>query len=146
MDEKLPTMLDFKKLKKEGLSFINEFDGVHWTNLNPSDPGVTVLDQIVFALTELGYCTDFPVKDLLTQRNGKIKFKNQFYQAQEILTSSPVQAQDYIKFLLDRTQGHVNAQFVVPKASKPVLEVIEAYLDVDSEEKDLKQKKAGKSS
>lgn len=144
MDEKLPTMLDFKKLKKEGLSFINEFDGVHWTNLNPSDPGVTVLDQIVFALTELGYCTDFPVKDLLTQRNGKIKFKNQFYQAQEILTSSPVQAQDYIKFLLDRTQGHVNAQFVVPKASKPVLEVIEAYLDVDSEEKDLKQKKAGK--
>jgi hypothetical protein len=97
----LPLTQDFKSLKDEALGFIQEYGGWEWTNLNPSDPGVTILDQVCYALTELGYCNDFPVSDILTAANGKLHTKNQFYLPEQILTTSPITFNDYRKYLLD---------------------------------------------
>ena len=62
IDTQLPLELDFKALKAEGLAYIQRHSSSEWTNLNPSDPGVTILEQLCYAFTELGYCANFPIK------------------------------------------------------------------------------------
>ncbi|NTE05726.1 hypothetical protein G6M26_21040 [Agrobacterium tumefaciens] len=102
LDTPLPVTQNFKLLKEEALAFIQAFGGYEWTNLNTSDPGVTIVDQLCYALTELGYCTDFSIKDILTRSDGKLTLKNQFYLPEQILTTSPVSLEDYRKYLIDR--------------------------------------------
>ncbi|NHN24925.1 hypothetical protein FIA58_004470 [Flavobacterium jejuense] len=101
IDLPLPITQDFKSLKKEGLAHIQKVSGNEWTNLNPSDPGVTILDQLCYALTELGYCNDFPISDILTNSDDKLILKDQFYLPKEILTTSPITCNDYIKYIVD---------------------------------------------
>ncbi|NQY29153.1 MAG: hypothetical protein HRT69_06750 [Flavobacteriaceae bacterium] len=101
LDEPLPLNQNFKAIKEKGLAYIQEFSGTEWTNFNPSDPGITILDQVCFALTELGYCNNFPVQDILTNKEGALEFENQFFTPEQILTTSPVTIEDYRKYLID---------------------------------------------
>ena len=112
----LPITQDFTSLKNEGLDYITKIAGSEWTNLNPSDPGITILDQLCYALTELGYCNDFPVKDIVTDQNDKLIVKDQFYLPSEILTTSPVTCNDYIKYIIDEVPEVENA-IIVPLQS-----------------------------
>lgn len=112
IDTPLPLSQDFNGLKNEGLAFIQEHMGNEWTNLNPSDPGVTILEQVCYALTELGYCNDFSIQDLLTSKNGELDLADQFYQPAQILTTAPVTINDYRKYLVDAVAGVENAVLV----------------------------------
>lgn len=109
VNDQLPLSQDFKSLKQEGLAFIQQYSNTNWTNLNPSDPGITILDQVCFALTELGYCNDFKVEDILTSKDGTLSLDDQFYLPQDILTSSPITCADYIKYIADGVAGVHNA-------------------------------------
>lgn len=132
IDNKLPLNQDFKSLKEEGLAYIQEYSNDAWTNLNASDPGVTILDQVCFALTELGYCNDFPVKDILTGPDGKLHFKNQFYLPEDILTTSPVTTLDYIKYIVDGVNGVKNAIIIsAPYTGSADINVYQLYLLID---------------
>lgn len=108
----LPKSQDFESLKAEGLAYIQQYGGKDWTNLNASDPGVTILEQVCYALTELGYCNDFSIADILTDENGNINFENQFYLPENILTTAPVTIEDYRKYLIDGIEGVGNAVIV----------------------------------
>lgn len=108
VDVQLPLELDFKSLKAEGLAYIQKHSGTEWSNLNPSDPGVTILEQLCYAFTELGYCANFSIKDILTQKNGKLTVDNQFYTPQDILTTSPITIGDYTKYIIDRVESVKN--------------------------------------
>jgi hypothetical protein len=101
-DTPMPKTQNFHWLKAKGIEYAQKLSGSEWTNFNNSDPGVTILDQLCYALTELGYCNDFPIEDILTQADGSINFQNQFYLPDEILTCSPVTIDDYRKLILDR--------------------------------------------
>ncbi len=105
VDLPLPPGQDFTFLKGEGLAFIQQHSGTQWTNLNPSDPGVTILDQVCYALTELGYCIGFPIADILTGPDGKLNLKDQFYLPEQILTSAPVTPDDYRKCVIAEVSG-----------------------------------------
>lgn len=105
----LPITQDFKSLKEEALAYVQTYGANTWTNLNPSDPGVTIIDQLCYALTELGYCNGFTISDILTGSNGKLQLKNQFYLPENILTTSPVTFTDYKKYLIDSVDGLKNA-------------------------------------
>lgn len=107
-DTPLAPNQDFNYLKEQALAYIQEKSGNNWSNLNASDPGITILDQVCYALTELGYCNDFDIRDILTKRDGKIHYKNQFYLPQDILTTSPVTIVDYRKFVIDGVSGVAN--------------------------------------
>lgn len=100
-DETLPISQSFTRLKQEGIRYITELNGHLWTNFNESDPGVTILDQVCYALTELGYVSDFSIEDVLTKKNGEICYHNQFF-TQEILTSAPITIQDYCLYVLEK--------------------------------------------
>lgn len=112
-DAPLPLNQDFKALKEKGLEFIQSLNGTEWTNFNPSDPGVTILEQLCFALTELGYCADFPIEDILATEDGSLQIKEQFYLPDEILTTAPITINDYRKLLIDALPLVFNA-LVIP--------------------------------
>ncbi|PCI96270.1 MAG: hypothetical protein COB15_10900 [Flavobacteriales bacterium] len=105
IDKPLPLNQNFKGLKEEAISYLQEFSGKEWTNFNPSDPGITILEQVCFALTELGYCNNFPIQDILTREDGELELENQFYTPEQILTTSPVTIADYRKYLIDGIDG-----------------------------------------
>ena len=93
----LPLELNFQELKSRGISYIEDHSDTNWTNFNPSDPGITILEQLCFAYTELGYCGDFSMKDILTQKDGTLLIDEEFYLPQDILTTSPITVNDYRK-------------------------------------------------
>ena len=61
-NDALPYGMDFLKLKKEGIDIAQELSGDIWTDYNEHDPGITILENQVYALTELSYKTSFPAE------------------------------------------------------------------------------------
>ena len=125
-DGPLPIDQDFKILKETGIAYIQSYSNYEWSNLNPSDPGITILDQICYALTELGYCNDFSIEDILTNEKGKIEFKNQFFLAEQILTTTPTNVNDYKKFLIDEVKEILNV--IILSASNSKIELCEKQI------------------
>jgi len=85
----------------EGIREIQKLSGAVWTHFNESDPGVTVFQQIVYGLMDLGYRSAVPVTDLLADKDGSIALEGQFFEGSEILTSHPVTVTDYRILVLD---------------------------------------------
>ncbi len=132
IDSPLPPDQDFRYLKEEGHAFIQQCMGYQWTNFNASDPGVTILDQVCYALTELGYCNAFPVAEILTGPDGNLQTEDQFYLPEEILTSSPLTIGDYRKFIVDAVEGVENALIIVyPHNIGPLNSCYQVYLSID---------------
>ncbi len=97
---------EFERLRSEGLRMLQELGGQNWTDYNVHDPGVTMLETLCYALTDLGYRADLPVADLLTGANGKIDFVRQSLHVPEtIYACRPATAEDYRRVLLDRVPG-----------------------------------------
>lgn len=94
--------LNFEFLRSSGIALIQQLAGKNWTDFNLHDPGVTILEQLCFAITELAYRTDFPIEDLLANEKGVIDYdKNAFFTREEILTTNPVTINDYRKVIID---------------------------------------------
>ncbi len=95
--------LDFASLRKDGIARAQELAGNIWTDYNLHDPGVTILEQLCFGLTELAYQANVPVADYLANERGLIDFNHYaLYKPQDILPTRPVTAEDYCKCLLDQ--------------------------------------------
>ena len=58
--------LDFQSLRLRGLDWLQRYAGERWTDYNVHDPGVTLLEALVYGLTDLAYRVDFATADLLT--------------------------------------------------------------------------------
>ncbi|HZL12351.1 MAG TPA: hypothetical protein VFC65_20390 [Prolixibacteraceae bacterium] len=96
--------LDFSELHEMGLAYIQELSGDVWTDYNSHDPGVTILEQLCYSLTDIANRISLPVEDLLTtekddQPNMII---NAFLPPSSILTSLPVTIDDTRKMIIDR--------------------------------------------
>ena len=96
--------LDYAFLKEEGTRLIQELAGKIWTDYNEHDPGVTTLEQLCYALTELSYRAEFPLQDLLIDKpNGKIDARRQaLFIPRRILPCNPLTENDYRKLIVDR--------------------------------------------
>jgi len=103
-DEPLDRALDYAALKAEGTEVVQRLAGDIWTDYNESDPGVTTLEQLCYALTELAYRAELPVEDLLLDRpGGGIHPRRQaLYPARRIFPCNPLTEIDIRKLLLDR--------------------------------------------
>ena len=106
-----PDYLDFFHLRKLGIEHIQELGSDIWTDYNLHDPGITILEVLCYALTDLGYRNNLDIKDLLT-RSEEQKAKeeltvfnlprdNNFFTAAEILSCNPVTITDFRKLLID---------------------------------------------
>lgn len=110
----IPEQQSFTFLKQQGIKHLKRLAGQVWTNYNDSDPGVTILDQVVYALTELGYVNSFSIEDVLTQPDGSIRYQEQFFNPEAILTTGPVTADDYRRLVVDRI-AHVDNLYISPQ-------------------------------
>ena len=103
------TGFSFEELREQGLSYIEKLSGKLWTDYNTHDPGITFLELICYAITDLGYRTNMPVADLLaSEKNNDEAMHRQFLSALHILPSAPVSVADYRKILV-RISGVKNA-------------------------------------
>jgi hypothetical protein len=93
--------LDFYFLREKGIEYIEELGGALWTDLNSHDPGVTILEMLCYAITDLGNRIELPVENLLSSENSDENIGHQFYKAEEVFPNKPVTELDYRKLLID---------------------------------------------
>lgn len=58
-------ILDWSALVEEGRSTLASMSDGRWTDFNVHDPGITILELIAYALTDLGYRANHSVADLM---------------------------------------------------------------------------------
>jgi|GEM_PF-1367802 len=104
-DDKEKPALDFRTLLGEGIAAVQQLAGDNWTDYNIHDPGVTILEQVCYALTELGYRANFRFEDLLASQFHPQNTSDTFFSAARILPSNPITVNDYRKLLIDRIDG-----------------------------------------
>ena len=86
------SILEYKELKEEGLKKLREYCGDNWTDHNLHDPGITILENLCYALTDLSYRLNFPIEDIL--HNGKPDFSPFSLNAERLLSTAPVTLKD----------------------------------------------------
>lgn len=99
---KLRKSLDFKQLREEGLKHLRQLAGDIWTDYNTHDPGVTLLELLCYAITDLGYRCDFSISDLIASHpENKAGSNKHLFEAHEILPNHPFTILDFRKILID---------------------------------------------
>lgn len=102
---------DYIFLRKKGMELIEQLGSDKWTDYNITDSGITILENAIFAQTEMGYRLGFPITDFLANTLNKGGFDQAFYSAAEILTTSPITISDYRRLLIDQ-KGIRNAWLI----------------------------------
>lgn len=119
----LKPSMDFLGLREEALEVIRQLagdqgegarGGGNWTDHNLHDPGITILEQICYALTDLGYRLGFSVPDLLADalsRDGQVQWKPAEQDVapslpampalEAVLPSAPTTLDDWRRLFLD---------------------------------------------
>ena len=102
----LPPGSDYYALRREGIGYIEQMASALWTDYNEHDPGITILEELCYVLTELSYRSGWDIKDLLMPAlpaSAAEPYPNQtFFTAREILTVNPVTPDDYRRLLIGR--------------------------------------------
>ncbi|MDJ0728844.1 MAG: hypothetical protein QNJ33_02520 [Crocosphaera sp.] len=99
---KFPPYLDFQVLRRLGIEYIQGLSSQLWTDYNLHDPGVTILEVLCYAVTDLGYRIQLDITDLLTlDPQDSQKKETNFFTPDEILTCNPVTGMDWRKRLID---------------------------------------------
>ncbi len=97
---------DFRRLRSEGIQWIQRLAAHSWTDHNTHDPGITILDLLCYAITDISNRFNLDIKDLLTTPDGKTY--DSLYSPATVLTTNPVTPTDFKKLLLD-IEGVSNA-------------------------------------
>jgi hypothetical protein len=110
----LPPELDYYALRKEGILLLQNLSGNEWTDYNIHDPGVTILEHLCYALTELGYKTNRDIREIFAQSINATDESHTFFPADEILSSRPVTINDYRKIVIDQYREHIDNAWIEP--------------------------------
>lgn len=113
-----PLSMDYQALRAAGIRLAQQLAGHAWTDFNAHDPGITLLEQLCYAITELGYRAGHSMPDLLAGRDSS---DSGLPGPGLALTSAPVTLLDLRRLALD-VDGVRNA-WIEPVASpEPALE------------------------
>lgn len=96
--------LRYDELLARSIEAAQKYSGSIWTDYNPHDPGVTMLEYLCYALTDLAYRTGFDMKDLLMAGtdNYPLARLNLFPGQSEIFPTAPVHETDFRRLLTDQ--------------------------------------------
>lgn len=110
--------LDYETLRLEGIRLVQKLCENVWTDFNPHDPGVTILEQIVYALTDLGYKANFDITTFLADQSGQIDYTRQaLYTREQVMRQFPVTVRDYENFF-ERELGCERVDFKVTEPGR----------------------------
>ena len=96
-----PDYLDFDALRTSSIQYLSSLTGKLWTDYNVHDPGITILEVLLYALLDLGYRTNLPAIDIFTKNPADLSCENNFFTPAEILTCNPLTVTDFRKLLID---------------------------------------------
>src|SRR5882762_11372491 len=96
---------DFYRLRREGIGFIEQMASGLWTDYNTHDPGITTLEALCYAITDLAYRIGWDVRDILSTKSAPADPlqpypKQAFFTAREILTVNPTKTGDFRRLLI----------------------------------------------
>lgn len=125
---------DFHFLRKTGIDYIEKLGGKLWTDYNSHDPGITTLEVLSYAITDLGMRMNLNIGDILTSQDPDKDIHTQFLKATEILPSRPLTELDYRKLFIDIsfTSGHkrpIRNCWLVPNNEKLYVDCKTGNLD-----------------
>jgi hypothetical protein len=108
-NDKRKVALDHRALFSAGIEHVRQLSSEIWTDYNAHDPGVTALEVLSYALTDLSLRAEFPMQDLLainkseknTAKTNREYMAGQFSSARKILPSRPLTELDYRKLIID---------------------------------------------
>ena len=117
--------MDFFAMRNSAIDYLQQLAGEEWTDYNEHDPGVTILDQLCYAITDLSYRTNYDIRDLLASKpeyNGRVEipsnpndpfqreiYKDTFFTLDEIMPCHPLTVNDWRKLIIDRVEKVRNA-------------------------------------
>jgi hypothetical protein len=110
--------LDYPGLRQEGIELIARLAGKRWTDFNSHDPGITILEALCYALTDLGYRINYDMRDLLAPHEGNPYLS--LFSPGKVLTCNPVTAADFRKLMID-LDGVRNAWIEEVQPPEPAL-------------------------
>ena len=90
--------MNYNFLRSEGIKLIQKLGGKSWTDHNDHDPGITILEQLCYVITDLAYRLNYDIKDLL---GADAEAFEELYGPADILTSNPVTLTDIRKLVID---------------------------------------------
>jgi hypothetical protein len=94
--------LDYQQLYALGLKHVQHLASRIWTDYNIHDPGITTLELLCYALTDLSYRASLPIQDLLaSEEHNAEAMRKQFFTTAQILPHRPLTLLDYRKLLID---------------------------------------------
>jgi hypothetical protein len=125
--------LDYPFLKQQGIAYIRQLAGNIWNDYNEHDPGITILEELCYAIIDLEYRTNFYIEDLLasdTKNTIEEEGIKNFYVAEEILPCNPLTKSDFLKLILD-INGVKNAKIFLSQADQEIQGGYKILLDVE---------------
>lgn len=91
-----PPSLDARFLREEARQLIERLAGDRWTDYNSHDPGITILEALAYAVTDLGLRTELDIRDLIAADT-----QTSFFTAERALSNAPYSTADYLRLLHD---------------------------------------------
>lgn len=92
----LPPSLDADFLREEARLRAEQLAGARWTDYNTHDPGITILEVLAYAITDLGVRVRLDIPDLIAEGEA-----TPFLTAREVLPSAAFTPADFRRRLLD---------------------------------------------
>ncbi|EGV18802.1 hypothetical protein [Thiocapsa marina] len=130
--------LDFARRYQAGLERVQALSGDLWTDYNDHDPGVTILQQLCFGLTDAAYRTEHKLEDLLESlANETDPPRPSLFTGDRILTTAPVTVDDYRAFVIDRVPKVRNLWFETGEPNKPLRVLVDLWDDGDALSEEL---------
>lgn len=125
----VPSTLDFAVMLNAGIKHCQALSGELWTDYNEHDPGLTTLEQLCYALTDLAYRSTFPMADLLA---GQAASDSALLTGNRMLVSEPLTETDYRTSLWrDRDTNIKNVWLeAVPAESSGVPGMYNMYIEL----------------
>jgi len=120
---------DARALFNEGLAEVRRLSSALWTDHNTHDPGITTLELLSYALTELSYRHSLPIEDRLAGGAEAGDASGQFFAPRAVLPNRALTELDWRKWLIDLA-GVKNAWIEV---------VTDVHLYADLRRKELRQ-------
>ena len=105
-DPQLKPARDYYGLRREGIGFIEQMASARWTDYNTHDPGITILESLCYAITDLAYRVNWDIADLMMPEaesaDPEQPYPDQaFFTAREILTVNPLTTDDFRRLVID---------------------------------------------
>lgn len=99
--EEKPKAMDFDALRQQAMETIRRLSPDLWTDHNIHDPGINILEELCYAITDLAYRLEYPMIDLLAYADAKRDPYNSLPPIYDILPCMPVTLMDMRKLVID---------------------------------------------